>query len=225
MHRRTTPTPVLAALAGLTGARSGCGGGTADVARPDPTATYTAGDVRVLQPGAPGESADVVEPGETGELANPGAYNDADVEFVTNMVPHHTQALAMASLAPERAQDPRVADLAERIALAQGPEIDLMQSWLAAQGLPPADPEAAHDAHESMRGMATPEQMFELESATGEEFDRLFLTMMTEHHEGALEMADASGAAQHPIVADMVADTVVSQGTEINRMQALLAEL
>lgn len=196
-----------------------------DAARPEQTTGFTAGDVPVLVPGAPGESPAVVQPGESGTMANPGAYNDADVTFVTDMVAHHAQALRMAELAPERADDERVRGLAERIALGQGPEIDSMQTWLAAQGLPAADAEADHTAHQGMPGMATPEEMTRLVASDGDAFDRLFLQMMTEHHEGAIEMADAAVAAQHPIVADMVTDTVATQGAEIDRMQQVLGEL
>lgn len=115
--------------------------------------------------------------------------------------------------------------LAERIAAGQGPEIESMQTWLAAQGLPAADAQADHTAHQGMPGMATPEEMTRLVASDGDEFDRLFLQMMTEHHEGAMEMADAAVAAQHPIVADMVTDTVATQGAEIDRMQQVLGEL
>ena len=222
MNRWTAP--LLAAATALTLAGCAAEGGS-DVARPEPSTTFTAGEVPVLVPGAPGESPEVVEPGESGVLANPGAYGDEEVTFVTNMVPHHTQALEMAALAPDRAESEQVLGLAERIAAAQGPEIELMQAWLAAQGLPEADPQAGHDSHEDMQGMATPEQMFELEAATGEEFDRLFLQLMTAHHEGALAMADEAVGAGHPVVADLVADVVVTQSTEINRMQEILAGL
>ncbi|WP_380169077.1 DUF305 domain-containing protein [Jannaschia sp. R86511] len=222
MRHWTAPLLGLGVALTLTGCAAEAG---SDVARPDPTTTFTAGDVPVLVPGAPGESAEVIDPGESGSMANPGAYGEDEVVFVSNMVPHHTQALVMADLAPGRAGDERVLGLAERISLGQGPEIATMQAWLSAQGLPEADPEAGHDSHEDMRGMATPEQLFELESASGAEFDRLFLELMTAHHEGAIDMAEQAAGAQHPIVADMVDGTIASQGAEIEIMQELLADL
>ncbi|MGJ7440890.1 DUF305 domain-containing protein [Aquipuribacter sp. MA13-6] len=222
MPHWTAPMLGLVAAVCLTGCAAETG---SDVARPEPTTTFTAGEVPVIVPGAPGESPEVIDPGGTGSMANPGAYDEDEVTFVTNMVPHHTQALAMAELAADRAQDERVRGLAERITLGQGPEIATMQAWLTAQGLPEADPQAGHDSHEDMRGMATPEQMFELESADGAEFDRLFLELMTTHHEGAIDMAGEATGAQHPIVADMVDGTVASQGAEIAIMQELLADL
>ena len=221
--RRTAPLLLaLVAAVSLTGCASD---EEADVARPAPTSTFVAGEVPVLVPGAPGGPTTTYAPGESGELANPSAYGDDEVAFLNRMVPHHTQARTMAELAPGRAQDERVLALAARIAAAQGPEVTSMQAWLSAQGLPAADPEAGHDSHEDMRGMATPEEVFALESASGAEFDQMFLELMTQHHAGALEMADAAVGAQHPIVSEMVSDTIASQGAEMNRMQALLAEL
>lgn len=220
MRRWTVP------MLGLVVVLAGCAADAGDdVARPERSTTFTAGDVPVLVPGSPGGAVETIEPGDTGTFANPEAYGDDEVTFVTNMVPHHTQALEMAALAPGRAQDERVLSLAERITLSQGPEIETMQAWLTGQGLPEADPEAGHDSHEQMRGMATPEQMFELESTSGAEFDRLFLQMMTAHHEGAIAMAGEATGAQQPIVADMVDGTVATQGAEIAIMQGLLAEL
>jgi len=215
----------LLALA-LAGSLVGCTGDDASgMALPPATTGFTADEAPVLVPGAPGESPTVLQPGESGTMANPGAYVEADVTFVTDMVAHHAQALRMAELAPERAQDQRVRGLAERIAAGQGPEIESMQAWLAAQGLPAADAEADHTAHQGMPGMATPEQMTRLVASSSEEFDRLFLEMMTSHHEGAIEMAGEAIGAQHPIVAGMVSDTVATQGAEINRMQQVLGEL
>lgn len=185
----------LLALA-LAGSLSACSGDDpAQVARPAPTTTYTAGDVPVLVPGAPGESPAVVQPGDSGQMANAGLYGDADVTFVADMAVHHAQALRMAELAPERAQDQQVRALADRIAAGQGPEIAAMQAWLAQQGLPAADVEADHTAHQGMPGMATPEEMTRLVAARGTAFDRMFLTMMTTHHEGAIEMAGQAVAA------------------------------
>lgn len=227
----TRPAPsrlVLASTAAVCAlALSGCSSDDATAAptRPPATVGYTAGDVPVLVPGAPGGPTETVEPGDEGSFANPGAYGDAEVDFVNGMVPHHGQALRMAEIAVERADDDRVVRLAERIRAGQGPEIAVMQAWLDAQGLPEADQDAGHDAHGSMRGMATPEQMFALEAAEGPEFDRMFLQLMTEHHEGALEMVEAAGSVSHPVVSEMVTDTYVTQGVEIDRMQQLLSEL
>ena len=219
---RTAPA-TLALLALLL---SGCSADEQAVARPEPTSTFTAGEVPVLVPGRPGEQAEVVQPGESRTIANADYYSDADVEFVSDMVVHHAQALRMAELAPERAADERVRRLAGRIAAGQGPEIATMQGWLEQRGLPVPDTDGGHGAHEGMPGMATPGDMTLLAAAKGSEFDRRFLELMTRHHEGALAMAeDPGGSAQHPLVTAMVSDVVVTQSVEIQRMQEVLADL
>lgn len=192
------------------------------VAAPEPSVSFTA-DVPVLVPGAPGEEPTVIAPGQQGAMPNPDNYSEADVEFVTAMVPHHAQALEMAELAPERAADPRVRAMADRIAAGQGPEIAAMQAWLANHGLPEADTDADHD-HE-MRGMVTGEQMTQLLAAEGTQFDRLFLTRMIAHHQGALGMANRLGQGTHPLVMDMAKDVSATQTFEIARMQEVLADL
>jgi uncharacterized protein (DUF305 family) len=222
------PRPAAAALSAalLILVLGGCSGSDDAMARPEATTTFTAGDVPVLVPGAPGEEPEVVQPDQSREVPNADFYGDADVAFVTDMVAHHAQALEMARLAPDRAADDRVRRLAARIEAGQGPEIAAMQSWLTSRGLPPGETAAGHGSHRGMAGMATPEEMTRLVAASGADFDRLFLELMTRHHEGALQMADDPGAgAQHPLVQEMVSDVTVTQSVEIRRMQELLAEL
>ena len=225
--RWTASLGALALMTALLTALAGCADdGTAEaVAPPSASTGFTAGEVPVLVPGSPGEPTTVIPPGGAGELANPSLHSEADVTFVTDMVPHHTQALRLAELVPERAGDPRVAALAERIVAGQGPEIEVMQAWLTAQGLPPADQEGDHSAHQGMPGMTTDEQMLQLVAASDEDFDRLFLQLMTAHHEGAIQMAEEATDARHPIVNEMVDDVVAAQSVEIGRMQELLDDL
>lgn len=221
-RRAVLPAALLALALGLTG----CSGDEAPaVAKPEPTTTFTAGPVPVLQPGAPGEEARLLAPGETGTRQNPLAYEDGDVQFVTDMVPHHAQALEMAALAPERASDPRVKALAARIAADQRPEIEGMQAWLAENGLPAADEDGGHGGHDGMPGMASEADLARLVAAEGPAFDRLFLELMTKHHQGALAMVEEAGTVANLLVADMVADTRVQQSVEIARMAELLASL
>lgn len=221
MPRLSVPLVALA----LTAALAGCTGDepAVEVARPEPSASFTA-DVPVIIPGAPGEEPEVLQPGQTGTIANADAYGDADVRFMTDMVGHHAQAREMAEMATDRAGDERVLRLAERIAAGQGPEIDAMQGWLELHGLPEASEDVDHE-HDDMPGMATPEDLTRLSAAEGPEFDRMFLELMSRHHEGALQMADRAVGAQHPVVSEMVDDVVATQSVEIARMQAVLADL
>jgi uncharacterized protein (DUF305 family) len=168
------------------------------------------------------------------------AANPADVEFMTGMIHHHSQALIMAELASANASSAQVRVLSERINVSQNDEIALMELWLNDHGEPVPDraairasllPGAAHaHAHgEMMPGMVTPEQMAELAEARGESFDRLFLTLMIQHHEGAMEMVEALFAAEGGGADDFIykvaSDTFADQGSEIDRMQGMLANL
>ncbi len=147
---------------------------------------------------------------------------DPDVRFMQDMIPHHAQALDMAALVDGRGAGRAVTLVAERIRVSQTDEIRRMSGWLAARGK--AVP-ASHAGH-LMAGMLTPEQMAALASATGPEFDRLFLTGMIQHHRGALTMVDqildAPGGAQASDVYQLVSDIEADQTAEISRMQTLL---
>ena len=153
-------------------------------------------------------------------------HNDADVTFAQQMIPHHEGALEMARLAPSRAADQRVKDLAARIEAAQDPEIKLMQGWLEDWD----EPDAAaggmdHGGGESGSGMSE-QDMGALEGASGPAFDKMFLTMMIEHHKSAIEMADTEIAdGQFPAALDLARKIKSDQEAEITEMEALAAEL
>ena len=162
------------------------------------------------------------------------APNAGDVHFLSGMIHHHAQALAMSALVPERASNPSVGVLAERIRVSQTDEILLMQQWLRDQGAPvpeatPGPMRMMHDgmAHDMlMPGMLSEAQMAQLAAARGVEFDRLFLEFMIMHHEGALGMVNelfaTPGAANDDFIYKMASDTYADQGSEIDRMQQML---
>jgi uncharacterized protein (DUF305 family) len=166
------------------------------------------------------------------ETSAEDGFNSADVEFAQGMVPHHSQALAMAetALAPQAAAGPEVFDLAARVRAAQGPEIRLMTSWLDRWGHPMGDDAMAgtgqmgHQATgHGMDGMMSEEQMESLRRARGAEFDQRWLELMIEHHEGAIRMSrrllDGGASAEARALA---ADIIAAQQAEIDEMQALL---
>ena len=76
-----------------------------------------------------------------------------------------------------------MADLARKIDISQRDEIELMKDWLRQRQQPVPTDEQAHAM--PMPGMLTAEQMAELAAARGREFERLFLTYMIRHHQGA----------------------------------------
>lgn len=228
-HRRT-----LAAVAGtavlligliLTVVLRGGDSGS-DTRRPDAAASATATPdpdaAPVLIPGRPGESAQVVAP-EAVPTYRGQTYNTMDAWFLRMMIPHHTQALQMATLAADRAGNPQLKSLADRIKAGQAPEILRMRGWLEARDI---DADAAHSQHETsmMAGMQTPEAMRDLASARGADFDRMFVAMMINHHEGAIKMATDVLLTGIDVEVEKIAnDVAAEQAIEITRMRDLLA--
>ncbi len=154
-----------------------------------------------------------------------GDANSADVMFAQMMIPHHEQAVVMADYALESASDPQMIDIAQEIKDAQGPEIDLMKSWLDAWGIDMMPSDQAMMAHGShgMDGMLTDDQLDQLASARGEEFDRLFATFMIEHHVGAVAMAqDVLADGKDPAVAALAREIIATQEKEILQLQSFL---
>ncbi|MEG3626490.1 DUF305 domain-containing protein [Streptomyces poriticola] len=164
----------------------------------------------------------------TGAAAPDAAHNAQDVAFAQGMIPHHRQALEMARLVADRSASAEVKDLGTRIEQAQAPEIRTMTGWLTSWGeeVPePADTASGtdHSEHTAMPGMMDAEDMAALGKASGAAFDRLFLTLMVEHHEGAVEMATAEREKGRFGPARKMAESVVTaQSAEIAEMNRLL---
>lgn len=165
-------------------------------------------------------------------------YAPADARFLQQMIPHHAQALTMTEMLPERTENASLRLLAERIAVSQQDEIAQMQRWLREHGA--ALPDAAADGsehaghtmdgeHAMMPGMLTPAQLEQLRAARGAEFDRLFLELMIQHHEGALvmvnELFDTPGGGQSSQMYSIAAEIDADQRGEIERMRRLLSTL
>ena len=153
------------------------------------------------------------------------ALNAADIEFAQGMIAHHEQAIEMAEIAldPNVKASPAVVDLATRIKGAQDPEVELMTGWLTAAGEPVAmDASEGHDMS-SMEGMMTAEEMDAMAAMTGADFDKIWLQMMIEHHQGAISQSQTVKANGSNTDVLTLADTIITaQQGEITEMQALL---
>ncbi len=188
-----------------------------------------------------GDGADSAAPPAAGAPAEATAadgagaqprFNDADVAFVEGMYPHHAQAVEMTGMIDGRTGDPDVIALAEQIAQAQQPEMDQMTALLTEWGepAPTADSGSGHGMGgrdggpgHRMTGMMTDEQMDALESASGPEFDRMWLEMMIEHHKGAVEMSqEVLTEGTNPQTRGMAQAIIDGQQSEIDRMQEML---
>ncbi|WP_420128719.1 DUF305 domain-containing protein [Longimicrobium sp.] len=158
-------------------------------------------------------------------------WTEADARFMSSMIGHHAQAIVIAQLAPTHDASPEVRRLAARIIGSQEDEIATMRQWLADRGLPVPEAHAGHHDHGGgmMPGMLTPAQVAQLDAARGEDFDRLFLTFMIQHHRGAVAMVEqlfgSYGAGQDETVFKFASDVNVDQATEIDRMQRMLEAL
>ena len=190
----------------------------------------------------------------TRATTGPG-YTRADVEFMQGMIGHHAQAVTMAKWCLSRAGSAQLKVYCDKVARSQLDEIDLMQTWLRDRGeaTTPYDPHAVHTmpamamdstmkmdstmhmnmdmgGHDMlMPGMLTAAQMAQLESARGTDFDKLFLTGMIRHHEGALTMVaklfDTPGAGQTPEIFGYATGVDADQRAEIERMQRMLTTI
>src|SRR5207247_10008226 len=158
----------------------------------------------------------------------PARYSGEDVRFMTSMTVHPAQAVQMAGWAPAHGASPGLRALYERIVGGQRDEIAVMQRWLREHHQPVPEPDAhgslmpGMDHPTLMPGMLTPEQLAQLDSARGPEFDRLFLTFMIQHHRGALtmvpELVDTPGAARDELLFQIASDVSADQTAEIDRM-------
>jgi len=146
---------------------------------------------------------------------------------------HHSQAVEMTALIPSHTENRDLRSLGARISSSQSDEIKFMQRWLGARGesVPMAMPgmpdmDMSRQPMELMHGMLTAEQMKALRKAKGAEFDRLFLTGMIQHHNGALTMVkdwfDTAGAGQDAEIFDFATDADNTQRAEIRIMQSML---
>ena len=191
----------------------------------------------IIQPGAPGKSSKVLDASEATNIANT-SYIKADVDFLQGMIVHHEQAIVMSEMADERTNNKSILDLASRIDASQKDEINFMESWLKDRDEFQDNNLENHQMHHShnmmhkhvnMVGMATPKQLDDLNKSKSTDFDRLFLQLMINHHDGALEMVEElkkyPGNTYDPVLNEFVSDLINDQGVEIERMNTLLTNL
>jgi uncharacterized protein (DUF305 family) len=153
-------------------------------------------------------------------------YTEADVRFMQGMIAHHAQAIYMSRMAAAHGANPRVLKFAQKIDQSQQAEIRLMQGWLRANQQ--FAPDTSAWRHMMMPGMLTAEQLQQLDAAKGTAFDTQFLTLMIQHHEGALQMVqdlfDAPLAAQDVDVSVFANDVQTVQTAEIALMHRMLGD-
>jgi len=187
-------------------------------------ATVTVAAIAVLSSAAcsPPNERESTRPPTTTSVAPAVVFNDADVMFLQMMYPHHAQAVDMAKLVPTRSQNQQVKDLATAIENAQAPEMAQMTTLLASFGKPAPSATMGH----SMPGLMTSQQMTSLEGLSGAAFDKMWLQMMVEHHQGAIDMAqDELRDGDNPDVKKMAQSIITAQRGEIATMKGMLAAM
>jgi uncharacterized protein (DUF305 family) len=143
----------------------------------------------------------------------------SDAMFLQMMIPHHEQAVVMSDLALSNSKDADVLKLAKQIRDAQAPEIIKMQGWLSDAGLS-QDP--GHSMGDGMGGMLSDSEISTLKGSTGKAFDKLFLTGMIAHHEGAIHMVMMIENSPNSEISNLGKEIVKSQTAEIELMKQLL---
>ena len=168
--------------------------------------------------------------GDTARQLSTTDHNAADVRFATDMIQHHAQALAMVDLTRGRSLEPEVTRLAEDIRATQGPEIETMVGWLTEWGekVPATVRDHSHAGHDmpgmaaDRPGMMSAEELTALERVSDAEFQDMWLEMMIEHHEGAIEMAEAERSeGQFQPAVELAGAVIDAQSAEIAAMERL----
>ncbi len=224
------PAPTIARLAALVAAcllAVGCGSSAGPRTDAPPSPTSEAARPDVAGPAAhdahtAGHDASHALPATAG----PG-FTVADVQFMQHMIQHHAQAVVMAAMVPTHGAGARLRQLGEKIDISQRDEIARMERWLRDRDQVIPDETSPHPM--DMPGMLTPEQLARLDAARGEEFERLFLVFMIEHHRGALLMVDelfaTPGAGQDSDIFQFATDVDADQRAEIHIMENMLRQL
>ena len=183
----------------------------------------------IVQPGAPGQATKVLPSNTRAELP---ARSVKDIEFMQGMIMHHAQAVEMVDLMESRTENKDLRLLGARISHTQADEMNFMKRWLVNRGelIEMEMSGMGHSGHHQMMmpGMLSAKQMDVLKKAKGADFDRLFLTGMIQHHNGALimvkELFDTAGAGQDAELFNFATDVDSGQRAEIRIMQAMLAK-
>ena len=223
--KRSTTLTTLALASAL--ALAGCGTSGEETAGEAPEATTSAAA------GAGSTDTATAAPSTSAEAVTE-EHNDAHTMFAQMMIPHHQQAVQMSEVMLAKDDlDPDVEELANKVVAAQGPEIDQLKNMLETWGEPTSmesggmeGMDHGSDSGAGMEGMMTEEQMQELEAAEGAEAAEMYLTMMTAHHRGAIDMAQEQVAeGQNPQAIEMAQKVIEDQEAEIQEMDRLLQQI
>jgi uncharacterized protein (DUF305 family) len=142
--------------------------------------------------------------------------DDYDKAFLHEMTEHHQGAIDMTSLVAEKSQRPELLAFARSIEIAQKSEISMMETWQQVWAHPTI---MEHKMHNDMQTMYE-----SLQNLQGSAFEKKFLELMIEHHQGALDMAVHGMNSNHEEVQRLAQEIVLTQTKEISQMHKWLHE-
>ena len=159
-----------------------------------------------------------------GSADEAAGFNEADVTFLQDMVPHHEQAIEMAEMVEGRTERPQLVEMAGNVISSQTAEIEEIDALLEEAGEDDGNDRGGMDMGGMDMGMSQ-KDMDALMKAEGEGFDKMFSEMMIEHHGAAIEMAkEVLDAGENPAVADMAQGIIDEQQKEIDDLKSWLKE-
>ncbi|TCO44239.1 DUF305 domain-containing protein [Actinocrispum wychmicini] len=161
--------------------------------------------------------------GQTATSAGPAKsddHNDADVQFSLNMIPHHRQTIQIADLATRLGGTEQVKVVAAEILSPEEQDVQTMNGWLRSWNVaPPAD---MSGMDMDMPGMLSAKDIKSLQTTTGADFDKKFLTMVAKHLQNGVDMAkQVLNTGKHAGTKTLANKIVKEQGEQIQKVQAL----
>ena len=141
---------------------------------------------------------------------------DFEMTFLQDMMVHHQAASQMAQLVLTHTKRPQLQTLAQNIIRTQSSEMAEMSTWLTQWygAKPVSDPMAVPGMRDMMRSME------QLKTVYGASFDTQFLTMMSQHHQAAINMANLlPSKTRRPELLQLGQNIIQAQSAEIQQMQ------
>lgn len=141
-------------------------------------------------------------------------WANSEEEFLTNMIPHHQEAVTTSKIITSKSQNPKLKQLAESIIVAQEKEIADMKNWISRD----------YPNLTLKSGMTS--MMGDLSLLSGEALDKAYISGMITHHEGAIHMAEeVLEVSQKAEIVTLAQNILTTQASEIKELKHLLEDL
>ncbi|WFU82506.1 DUF305 domain-containing protein [Bradyrhizobium sp. CIAT3101] len=118
-----------------------------------------------------------------------GHDRDADQTYIRHMTTHHAQGIELALMGSRRAQNSHLRKLAMPMVASQAGEVRIFENWWLSW-FDTDMPDCSAGERAAMPGSLSPAEMRMVKLAPPDQFDSIFVEMMSRHHQGAVKMAD-----------------------------------